>query len=82
MITAIAGLPIALGRSLNWEHGNGMAHHAGINLAVDLPIYCCAPHRPWQHGSHENTDGLLCRYYPKGSDVSGRSSSRALVPFA
>lgn len=62
LIAYLGRLPAHLRRSLTWDRGLEMAAHERITAALDLPVYFCAPHHPWQRGTNENTNGLLRQY--------------------
>ncbi len=74
IVSTITTLPRQLRRSLTWDQGAEMAQHAQLTVDVDLEIYFCDPHSPWQRGTSENTNGLLRQYFPKGTDLSRHSA--------
>jgi IS30 family transposase len=69
----ITGLPQELRRSLTWDQGAEMSQHAWLRIDTGVAVYFCDPHRPWQRGTNENTNGLLRQYFPKGTDQSAHS---------
>jgi IS30 family transposase len=70
LIEHMGWLPAHLRRSLTWDRGSEMAHHAVITTALSLPVFFCDPHHPWQRGTNENTNRLLRQYLHKAADLS------------
>jgi IS30 family transposase len=73
LIEQMGRLPVHLRRSLTWDRGLEMAHHAAITAALSMPVFFCDPHHPWQRGTNENTNRLLRQYLHKNADL-GRFS--------
>jgi len=70
----IQTLPAAMRGSLTWDQGVEMCDWKQVRLATDMAIFFRDPHALWQRGTHENTNGLLGQYFPKGTDLSVHSS--------
>ncbi|KRF17988.1 integrase [Nocardioides sp. Soil797] len=70
MIREMGKLPEHLRRSITWDRGVELAKYADIQTALDLKLYFCDPHSPWQRGTNENTNRLLRHWFEKSSDLS------------
>lgn len=74
MIREMSKLPEHLRRSLTWDRGTEMAGYRDIQVALDMPVYFCDPHSPWQRGTNENTNRLLRFWLTKGTDLSSHTA--------
>jgi IS30 family transposase len=70
MIREMGKLPEHLRRSVTWDRGTELAEYAQIQTALDLKLFFCDPHSPWQRGTNENTNRLLRFWFEKGSDLT------------
>ncbi|MQW78205.1 IS30 family transposase [Nocardioides sp. dk4132] len=74
MIREMGQLPVHLRRSLTWDRGSELANYRDVEAALEMPVFFCDPHSPWQRGSNENTNRLLRFWLEKGSDLSTHSA--------
>ena len=75
MIREMSQLPERLRQSLTWDRGTELARYEKIQLELDMPVYFCDPHSPWQRGTNENTNRLLRHWLTKGTDLSRFSAA-------
>jgi IS30 family transposase len=68
-------IPPALRKSLTYDRGTEMARHLELSRALNMPVFFCDPYSPWQRPTNENTNGLVRRYLPKGTDLSRLSQA-------
>lgn len=57
-------------KSMTYDNGTEMAQHQIITKQTGMPIYFAHPYSSWERGTNENTNGLIRRYFPKGTDFS------------
>ncbi|MFT4793825.1 MAG: IS30 family transposase [Paracoccaceae bacterium] len=77
LIKQLQKLPKELYRSLIWNRGTEMSGHRNFTLATNIDEFFCDPHSPWQRGANENTNRLLRKYFPKGTDFLIHSQSKS-----
>ena len=49
--------------------------HREMSRILGVPVYFCHPYHSWEKGGVENTNKLIRRYVPKGSDISQLSDA-------
>ena len=52
-------------KSITFDNGPEFALHQRLERSLSTRIFFAQPHKPWQRGSNENTNGLIRQYLPK-----------------
>jgi len=46
-----------------------MAQHKQLTKQTRTDVYFAHPYSSWERGTNENTNGLIRRYFPKGTNL-------------
>lgn len=57
-------------KSMTYDNGIEMARHEIITKNTGMKIYFAHPYSSWERGTNENTNGLIRRYLPKGTNFN------------
>jgi IS30 family transposase len=70
IISRLGPLPERARRTLTMDNGFEHTRHELVTAAIDIRCYFCDPYAAWQRGTNENRNGLVRRYFPKGTDFA------------
>lgn len=67
-------------KTLTRDNGSENKDYEAVEKNLGIKVYFAHPYHSWERGSNENCNGLLRRYFPKGTDwndVSDEEIARA-----
>jgi IS30 family transposase len=68
VILRLQELPEKVRRTLTLDNGTENAQHEAITEAIGIQCYFARPYASWQRGTNESVNGLVRRYFPKGTN--------------
>lgn len=66
----LAPLPGILRQSLTYDQGKEMAEHPILAANLQLKVFFCHAHCPWERATCESQNDRIRHYLPKGTDLS------------
>jgi IS30 family transposase len=64
-------------KSLGFDNGSEFLNFEAIMRAANCPeVYYAHPYSNWERGTNENANGIIRRFFPKGTDFAKVSQRR------
>ncbi len=68
MITLFSPLPAILRKTSTLDNGCEFTKHGEFTETMKMFIYFAQPYHSWERGGNENANGMIRRYFPKGTN--------------
>jgi transposase, IS30 family len=75
-IEQFSALPLSWRKTLTLDNGKEFSGFSQLERQTRISVFFADPYCAWQRGSNENSNGLLRRYFPKGTDFSTVSDEK------
>jgi hypothetical protein len=69
-LSLISWLPFCEFKTITSDNGSEFAQHVAIAALTGASFYFARPYHSWERGLNEHTNGLIRRFYPKGTDFN------------
>lgn len=76
LVAMLIVIPKMFRHTLTQDNGSEHALHAELEAVLGMDIYFCHPYAAWERGTVENRNGLIRRWFPKGTDFSQISDAK------
>lgn len=69
-VKAFSSFQQNIAKTMTYDNGVEMAQHKTFTKQTGIQVYFAHPYASWERGTNENTNGLIRRYFPKGTDFN------------
>lgn len=63
-------LPVLARLTTTLDNGTENVEHIKLTLEAGISVYYAKPYHSWERGSNEHANGMIRRFFPKGTDFS------------
>lgn len=75
IVKRLKNYPNEMKQSITYDNGTENTLHTLINKKLATKSFFCEPYHSWEKGTVEQTNGLIRRIFPKGTDFNNVTSA-------